>query len=182
MELFKSLASSGSVVPVVAFGVLVVIAALSRDLVAFLAATLLAALGCLILAFPEETIRLLTVWAGLASFLIAVAGLMARRKAEALDGRLNRLTAAIRRLEHAESSRVLRSVSTASSSPRAEVPTAPVEMTAPPVEMTVPPGEAEKSDIPTVTIEERSAPALSPASMPRSARKRKPEQVENPAA
>ena len=98
---------------IAAFGLLTVIAAASRDLIAFLAATLLALLGCLVLVFPDAAISCLAVAAGVGSLLVAIAGLHSRRRKVAIDQELAHLKRIVAQLEVAENLRLMRALSSA---------------------------------------------------------------------
>ena len=98
---------------VAAFALLIAIAVKSRHLIAFLAATLLTSVGCLILILPDLTTFILAVGAMLGSVLIAVAGKHSRRRRAALDQKLERLKHDIAQLSCAESSRLMRAITSA---------------------------------------------------------------------
>jgi hypothetical protein len=113
MESVKELVGFSALISmsIAAFGVLSAIAAASRHLIAFLAATLLALLGCLVLVFPDAAISFLVVAAGVGSLLVAIAGLHSRRRRVAIDQELAQLKRTVAQLEVAENLRLMRTLS-----------------------------------------------------------------------
>ena len=103
-----------NLIPIAAFALLIAIAVKSRHLIAFLAATLLTSVGCLILILPDLTTFILAVGAMLGSLLILVAGMHSRRRRAALEQKLERLKRDIAQLNCAESGRLLRVINSAS--------------------------------------------------------------------
>jgi len=99
---------------IAAFALLIVVALASPHLIAFLAAALLASVGCLILILPDLTTFILAVGAMLGSLLILVAGMHSRRRRAALEQKLERLKRDIAKLNCAESGRLLRVINSAS--------------------------------------------------------------------
>jgi len=85
----------------------ILVAALSRQLLAFLASSLLAVIAFLIFEFPGSLPNVLIIGFGAASLLVSTAGLHQRRQLNGLRRELTRLSAAQTRLETAESRRVL---------------------------------------------------------------------------
>src|SRR5262245_11081759 len=105
MESLKQIVGVGPLMSLVAFGLFVAIAAASRHMIAFLAATLLAGVGCLILVFPDVATAILAAGAGLGSLLMSFAGLQLRRKRDSRDRKVEQLKCAIARLEVAQNAR-----------------------------------------------------------------------------
>jgi hypothetical protein len=98
---------------IAASDLLIMVAVASRHLIAFLAATLLTSVGCLLLILPDLTTFILAVGAMLGSLLIAIAGMHSRRGRAALDQKLEHLRRDIAQLNCAESSRLMRAITSA---------------------------------------------------------------------
>jgi hypothetical protein len=89
---------------------LIGIAAASRHLFAFLAASLLALLGCLTALLPNATPSLVAVAASLGSVLVSIAGIHLRRRQVRLRRRLERLERAIDQMEHLQSMHLMQAI------------------------------------------------------------------------
>ena len=94
-------------VALLALGLLVLIAALSRQLFSFLGSALLAVMAFSIFAFPDLLPTVLIIGLAAGSLLVAVAGMSQRRQRASLRRELTRLSHIQTRLETAESRRVL---------------------------------------------------------------------------
>lgn len=92
---------------VASLAILILVAALSRQLLAFLASSLLAVIAFLIFEFPGSLPSVLIIGFAAASVLVSIAGLNQRRQLNGLRRELTRLSVAQTRLETAESRRVL---------------------------------------------------------------------------
>src|SRR5262245_23979339 len=97
----------------VVFGVLVVTAAASRNLLTFVAATLLAALGFLIPIVPDP-IPYVAVASSVGSLLISIATIQSHRRIATLHHRVDRLKRAVEELERDRSARLLRAITAGS--------------------------------------------------------------------
>jgi hypothetical protein len=93
---------------------LIVLAAASRHLFGFLAATLLALLGCLILILPDATRFLVAITACLGSLLVSLAAMHTRRTRVGLRRKVERLTRAVEQVERIQSAQVMRAIHSAS--------------------------------------------------------------------
>jgi hypothetical protein len=94
------------------FIVLIVFAAVSRRLLIFLAATLSASVGCMILLVPSSATSIVAIGASLGSLLITVAGMRSRRREMNERQNFDRLSGSVQQLELAEQRRLLRSLAT----------------------------------------------------------------------
>lgn len=89
---------------------LIVVAAASRHLFAFLVACVLALLGCLTVLLPNATPSLVAVAALLGSVLVSFAGIHLRRRRARLRRKLERLERAIEQVEHVQSIQLMQAV------------------------------------------------------------------------
>jgi hypothetical protein len=117
--------SSPNLMPIAVSALLIAMAVKSRHLIAFLAATLLASIGCLILIHPDLTTLILAAGAMFGSLLVTAAGMHSRRRRAAVDQKLERLSRDIAQLSCAENSRLMRAITSATSQPPSITQTEP---------------------------------------------------------
>jgi hypothetical protein len=94
-------------VAVALLGILILVAALSRQLFSFLGSGLLAVIAFLIYEFPGSLPTILIIAFAAGSVLVSIAGIHQRRQLENLRRELTRLSHTQTRLETAESRRML---------------------------------------------------------------------------
>jgi hypothetical protein len=88
-------------------GILILVAALSRQLFSFLGSGLLAVIAFLIFEFPASLSTILIIAFAAASVLVSIGGIYQRRQLGSLRRELARLSHILTRLETAESRRML---------------------------------------------------------------------------
>ena len=106
IDLLSSL-SSGPKLAVAPLAILIVVAALSRQVFAFLGSALLAVIAFSIFEFPGSLPTILIIGFAAASVLVSIAGIHQRRQLGNLRRELARLSQIQMRLETAESRRTL---------------------------------------------------------------------------
>ena len=95
------------IIALLALGILILIAGLSRQLFSFLGSCLLAVMAFSIFEFPDLLSTILIVGFAAGSLLVSIAGIHQRRQLSSLRRELTRLSHSQTRLETAESHRVL---------------------------------------------------------------------------
>jgi uncharacterized membrane protein YccC len=102
--------------------ILILLAAMSKHLLAFVGATLLALLGLSILLAPTYAAPIFAIACVAGSALASLFGIYSRRNADVTRNSLDALTQAVRRLETAENRRFMQSVTKTKRRKTDEVP------------------------------------------------------------